>query len=72
MECLYLIENINRIMDEKGVFLKLLDERPRIRGSKRSLKEVKKLAELAYDTWKGMEVLGWIKWEEDTLIIKNF
>ena len=58
-------------MEEIKVLLKLLDERPRVRGSKRSLEDVKRLAELAYDTWKGMEVLGWIKWEKGALIIEK-
>lgn len=59
-------------MEEKELFLKLLEERPRIRGSKRSLKDVKRLSELAYETWKGMEALGWIRWEKGVLIIKKF
>jgi len=58
-------------MDKKDVLFRLLDERPRVRGSKRSLRDIKRLAELAYDTWKGMEALGWIKWEKGVLIIKR-
>jgi len=44
------------------VLLNLLDERPRIRGSKRSFEDIRGLAEFAYTCWKGMELFGWVKW----------
>lgn len=58
-------------MVNRRVLLNLLDERPRVRGSKRSFKEIRRLAELAYTSWKGMELLGWVKWEKNLLVVER-
>ena len=59
------------VMVNRRVLLNLLDERPRIRGSKRSFEDIRRLAELAYTCWKGMELLGWVKWEKNALIVER-
>ena len=53
------------------MLLHLLDERPRVRGSKRSFEDIKRLAEFAYTGWKGMELLGWVKWKKNVLIVER-
>jgi len=58
-------------MNIRRVLLNLLDERPRVRGSKRRLEEIKRLVDLAYTSWKGMELLGWVKWEKNVLIVER-
>jgi len=58
-------------MVSRRVLLSLLDERPRVRGSKRSFKDIRRLAEFAYTCWKGMELLGWVKWEKNALIVQR-
>jgi|YelNatPaOPRAMG01_1025707.scaffolds.fasta_scaffold06782_14 hypothetical protein len=59
------------VMASRRVLLHLLDERPRVRGSKRSFEDIKRLAEFAYTCWKGMELLGWVKWEKNVLIVER-
>mgnify|MGYP000664892533 FL=1 len=59
------------VMVNRRVLLSLLDERPRVRGSKRSFDDIRRLAEFAYTCWKGMELLGWVKWEKNALIVER-
>lgn len=44
--------------------IKLIESRPRARGSKRSVKDLKRLCEAARLAWRGMEELRWVEWLE--------
>ena len=61
-----------RMMKYRDGLLKLLDERPRSRGSKRSLKELERLGKYASEVWKGMEALRWVEWKGKKLIVRRF
>lgn len=53
------------------LLLKLLESRPRARGSKRSLEELLRLAAYAKDVWSGWEELGWVKWKGNVLKVRR-
>jgi hypothetical protein len=59
------------VMVDRRVLLTLLEKRPRVRGSKRSFEDIRRLAEFAYTCWRGMELLGWVKWEKNILIVEK-
>jgi len=53
------------------VIIKLLEDRPRPRGSKRSVNDLKRLVELARENIKLMEELGCLKYEGDRIYYKT-
>jgi hypothetical protein len=55
----------------RRVLLKILDERPKVRGSKRTTEDLKRLSMMAYEKWQGLEELKWVKWKKNTLIIEK-
>ncbi|MEW9492378.1 MAG: hypothetical protein TQ35_0009315 [Candidatus Aramenus sulfurataquae] len=53
------------------VIIKLLEGRPRPRGSKRSVNDLKRLVELARENIKLMEELGCLKYEGDRIYYRT-